>query len=173
MSRTATIPRHDVTGHRRIFHAATSAAAILILGWWSWYSDPDPDFIEVMRNPAAYAGHEIKIGDEPILESVEPGFFVVNSCGFRLRVSGDLSPDDTGHFIYVRGTFQPAPPGTPWNGLVESARYRVARGRHAKIWISVIPTFWVGILLLRHFRFETRRFAIEERCPPDPLHLDC
>ncbi|MHC4877255.1 MAG: hypothetical protein ACYTGL_12230 [Planctomycetota bacterium] len=156
--------RNDIVPVRqRLFHTAVSALAIVALGWWSWYSDPDPNLSNIMAKPSAYAGHEVKIGDEPILESVEPGSFVVQSRGYLFHVTGNVSSDDIGRFIYVRGIFHPSSPSDEVDAKIHPAEHRVARGRHAKIWISVIPTLWIAALLLRHFRVNRQTLAIEER----------
>ncbi len=161
--------RDIVPLRQRLFHAAVSALAIAALGWWSWYSDPDPSLSDVMARPASFEGQEIKIGDEPILESVNSDFFVVRSLGCRLRVAGTVSPDDIGQFIYVRGVFRQPTPGAGCDGVISPAEHHVARGRHAKIWLSVIPVLWVGALLLRHFRINASRMCIEERsCTTSP-----
>lgn len=148
---------------RRAVHMTVAAVAIVALGWWSWYSSPGPDLREVMANPVAFEGQEIKIGDEPLLESCETDFFIVRSRGFRFRVSGSISSNDIGQFVYVRGIFHQPPADADWDGEINPAEHRVARGRHAKIWLSVIPVLWIGVLLLRHFRINWKRLAIEER----------
>jgi hypothetical protein len=156
---------HDeiVSARRRLAHAAWSTAAIAALGWWSWYSDPDADLPEIMAAPEAFEGQNIKIGDEPVLEAVEPEHFVVRSRGYRLRVAGTVSSADVGRFIYVRGVFRRPAPNSNNHGVIEPAEHYVASGRRAKIWLSVIPVAWIAVLLLRHFRVNPTRLSIEPR----------
>ncbi len=146
---------------RRMAHVLWSTTAIVALGWWSWYSNPDPSLPEIMANPIRFDGREVKIGDEPIIESIDDNSFVIRSRGFRIRVSAQLSPDDIGRFAYVRGTFNRAEATEDCDGFIQPSRHYVARGRHAKIWISVIPTLWIATLLLRHFRLNTTRWCIK------------
>ena len=116
-----------------------------------------------MSNAASFEGQEIRIGDEPVLESVEADSFIVRSRGYRFRVAGNVSQTDVGRFIYVRGVFRLPESRAAEDGLVDPAEHYVARGRHAKIWLSVIPVVWVGVLLLRHFRINTHQMSIEPR----------
>lgn len=148
---------------QRLVHAAVSLAVIGLLGWWSWYSNPEPNLTEVMAQPANFEGREIKIGEEPLLEAVESEYFVVRSRGYRLRVAGTVSPEDIGRFIYVRGVFQRVDADAAWDAVIQPAEHYVARGRRAKIWLSVIPVVWIAVLLLRHFRFNPARWSIEPR----------
>ena len=154
-------PSGRVTGRERLAHAAWTTTAIAVLGWWSWYSDPDPSLPEIMASPASYEGQEIKIGDEPVLESADADSFMVRSRGYRFRVTGTVSQDDVGRFIYVRGVFQRRESAAEEDGRVDPAEYYVARDRRTKIWLSVIPVIWVGVLLLRHFRINTSELSVE------------
>ncbi len=156
-------PTGRVTGRERLAHAAWTTALIAVLGWWSWYSDPNPGLPEIMASPASYEGQEIKIGDEPVLESTDADSFTVRSRGYRFRVTGNVSQEDVGRFIYVRGVFQLPESAGEEDGRVDPAEHYVARGRRAKIWLSVIPVIWVGVLLLRHFRINTSKLSVEPR----------
>jgi hypothetical protein len=152
-----------VSLRRRLTHATLCGIIIAVLGWWSWYSDPDVDLPVVIANAQAFAGREVVITDEPILESVEDDWFTVRCRNYRIRVAATISPDHVGEFVYVRGTFHPAHPDAPNDGLLSHAAYRVAAGRRAKIWLSVIPVIWIAVLLLRHVRINTTRWSIELR----------
>lgn len=165
LNTTSTTPSTDdvVPLNRRVMHACLCAAIIAVLGWWSWHSDPDVDLPEIITNAQTFAGREVVIGDEPILETVENGWFTVRSRGYRIRVAATISPDDTGEFVYTRGIFQPANADEPYDGVLSPATFRIASGRHAKIWLSVIPVFWIAVLLLRHIRINTTRWSIELR----------
>lgn len=152
-----------VSLRRRLTHATLCAAVLAVLGWWSWYSDSDVDLPVVIANAQAFAGREVVITDEPILESIEDGWFTVRSRNYRIRVAATINPDQVGEFVYVRGTFHPAQPDASYDGLLSPATYRVAAGRHTKIWLSVIPVIWIVVLLLRHVRINTTRWSIELR----------
>lgn len=163
-SSQASHPKDEtISLRRRLAHAAWSAAAIAALGWWSWYSDPDPSLPEVIASAADFEGRQVKISDEPVVESVATDSFIVRSRGFRLRVSGRVSTDDVGRFVYVRGIFRRPAASAEWDGIINPAEHHVARGRRAKIWLSVIPVVWITVLLLRHFRIDTTRWSIEPR----------
>ena len=160
---TPTADEQRVSLRRRLTHAALCAVIIAVLGWWSWYSDPDVDLPVVIANAQAFAGKDVAIDDEPILESAEDGWLIIRSRNYRIRVAATISPDQVGEFVYARGTFHPAQPDAAYDGLLSPATYRVAAGRHAKIWLSVIPVIWIAVLLLRHVRFNTTRWSIELR----------
>lgn len=124
-----------------------------------------------MADPATFAGKEIKIGDEPVLETVEPEHFIVRARGFRFRVTGTVSPTDVGRFVYVRGVFRRPAANTEYDGVIHPAEHYVARGRQAKIWLSVLPVIWISVLLLRHFRINTSSLSIERRKSGTPDHV--
>lgn len=157
------MPSERVSPITRAIHATASVSIIALLGWWSWYSDSEPSLREVVTNPAAFDGHQVSIGSEAIVESVESEFFVIRVLGFQIRVTGAVHSSQIGEFVFVRGTFQPPPRGTDCHGLIEPAEYRIARGRHAKIWLSVIPVLWIGYRLVQSFRVNPTLLSIEPR----------
>ncbi len=67
---------------------------------------------------------------------------------------------DVGRFVFLQGTFHASRSEEQWDGVIEQPEFHVARGRRAKIWISVIPAVWIAILLLKHLRFDRKRLAV-------------
>ncbi|MDZ7315954.1 MAG: hypothetical protein ONB24_07515 [candidate division KSB1 bacterium] len=126
---------------------------------YSGLKNPLITLAKCLDNPEKYDGSIIVIGNETIVTAVADSFFVIDYLHRRIPIRGRMSPDAVGQFVVIKARFT-AP------DRIEALEYRVAEGRRAKIFLSILPTLAAAWLFFKRYRFSFKTFLfVERKCP--------
>ena len=123
--------RVDIMSVRRIL---CSAAILLLLGAWSWRSNPFPDAGELLASPERYAGEKVYLYLETKTAGKAGDGFFVEQMGSRLHVVARVEDVPPECFVDLVGRFEP-----PDRIHAEKIHFMVKRPM--KIAVSLIPAF--------------------------------
>jgi len=155
--------RERLSAGNRLVWATVSLAVIAGLCLLRVRIYSDTTLRDVYSAPNAFDGVVVDLATEAVVVSVGEESFVLRELDREIRVQGRVDPEDVGRFVHVRGAFHAAAAGEP--AWVDPVGVHVHKGRRGKIWISLVPLTWIAFLLLRTFRFDPSRRALELREP--------
>lgn len=128
---------------------------LFLLAFHSARTYPVLSLNDCMEDPDAYDEQIVSWYNEPMIgEIYNDGFLLVQGQGPSIRVLADTAGLIPGKFIGMVSVFHE-------EGYLESKKLVVARNRRYKIWLSVIPVFIVGFLLLKTIRINWKKGNLE------------
>lgn len=143
----------------RTWRIAAYLFVLVGLVLYSGLKNPLITLAKCLDNPERYDGSTIVIGNETTVTAVADSFFIIDYLNRRIQIRGKMPPDAVGQFVVIKARFT-AP------DRIDALEYRVAEGRRAKIFLSILPTLAAGWLFFRRYRFSFKTFLfMERRCP--------
>jgi hypothetical protein len=125
------------------------------LSYYGKFHHPWLDLKTCRENPAQYHGQLVTSFDEPQIGPINSdGFQLIQKQSPPIRVLADTTGLVSGEFVGLTAIFHQ-------EGYLKVISLHVARKRRSKIWLSVIPALFVGVLILRHYRFNWKKREIQ------------
>ncbi len=127
---------------------------LVCLSFYGKYHHPWLNLQTCLNNPQGYDGHLITSYSEPQIGQLYDNGFQLNQKHLpSIRVLADTSGLIEGEYVGLTAIFHE-------DGYLTATSIHVAHRRRYKIWVSVIPVLLVGLVLIRNFRFDRKRFLI-------------
>ncbi len=134
-----------------------TVAAIIFLSFYSVNHRPWIHITDCLKHPDQYDGKLVTHFDEPQAgEIYADGFLLIQKGIAPIRVYSDTTDLVQNEYLGLQAIFHK-------EGYLKATSVRIAKNREEKIWISVLPVFFVGFLFIRYFRFNVTKFQIELR----------
>ena len=130
---------------------------IVLLSFYSVNHRPWIHIKDCLENPEKYDGTLITNFSEPQIQEIYiDGFLLQQNQIPPLRVYSDTTGLILGEYIGLQAIFHK-------EGYLEATVVQISKNREEKIWISVLPVFFVGFLFFRYYRFNIKKIQIELR----------
>lgn len=142
--------------HHRWYKIIALLAVLVGLAAYGYLLNPVGKLSKCLANPDLYDGQLIGVGTEAKVVELLPEGFIIQELGQRIRVVGDPPDASPGDYIRIRAVFHK-------EGYLELERSYVAKGRRAKIFVSIVPALLVIFLLFRTYRIDWRHLLFRER----------
>ncbi len=140
----------------RWFKTVGLLAVLAGLAVYGYLYNPVGKLSKCLADPERHDGRIIGVGTEAKVVELLPEGFVIQELGQRIAVAGDLPKASPGDYIRIRAIFHK-------EGYLELDQLYVAKGRRAKIFVSIVPALLVIFLLFRTYRFDWRQLLFRER----------
>ncbi len=130
-------------------------AAIVYLSLYSVNHRPWIHINDCLQNPDEYDGKLVIEFNEPQIGEIHPDGFLLLQKGIApIRVYADTSGLIENEYLGLHAIFHK-------EGYLKATSVHIAKNREEKIWISILPVFFVGILFIRYFQFNINKFQFE------------
>ena len=130
-----------------------SVAVLILLGAWTWSSNPFPDAGQLLASPERYAGKKVYLYAEARTAGKTEGGFFVEQMGSRLHVVARVDDVPRGCLVDLTGRFEP-----PDRIHAEQIHFMVKRPM--KIVVSLIPAFLCLPFMLLAVSWDRRERAL-------------
>lgn len=130
-------------------------AIIIFLSFRSANHRPWIHIRDCLKDPEKYDGKLVIDYNEPRIQEIyADGFLLQQRQIPPIRVYSDTTGLILGEYIGLQAIFHQ-------EGYLEATIVQIAKNREEKIWISVLPVFFVGFLFFRHYRFNIKKVQFE------------
>ena len=127
------------------------------LGYYNTQTNPWISVEQCLNDPSGYDGKLVTRYREPLIgEIYKDGFQLIQKKAPSIRVYADTTGLISGKFVGMRAVFHK-------EGYLEVQSIHVAKRRRYKIWISVLPVFFVGFMVFKTFRWNRKIHCVELR----------
>ncbi|MBN2031575.1 hypothetical protein JW824_15190 [bacterium] len=131
--------------------------AIIYLSFYGVNHRPWIHIKDCLEHPDQYDSKLVTEFDEPrVGEIYADGFLLIQKRIAPILVYSDTTDLVQNEYVGLQAIFHK-------EGYLKATSVCIAKNREEKIWISVLPVFFVGILFIRYFRFNVTKFQIELR----------
>ena len=132
-----------------------SVIVLLLLSVYNYNNHPWISIETCIKNPTAFDGKIVEKFSEPMIGKLyKDGFILKQKQGRSIRVYADTSGLKTGEYLGLKARFHK-------EGYLEAVYIKVSKYRRYKIWLSVIPVFFVLFFLIRNLKFNWKKFLFE------------
>jgi hypothetical protein len=141
--------------NRRPIYIFLLLSGLAFLSYFSIHIHPWISVADCLENPTKYDKVVVTSYYEPTIGKLHPdGFDLLQKRNPSIRVYSDTAGLSEGEYIGLKAVFHK-------EGYLKAIDLVVAKKRREKIWISILPTILIGMLLVKYFRFDPKRFQIE------------
>ena len=128
---------------------------MILLSFYGARHHPWIHIKDCLQDPVQYDGKLVTDFSEPMIgEIYADGFTLLQKQVPPIRIYSDTTGLIQGEYVGLRGIFHK-------EGYITASIVGIAKNRKEKIWISVLPVFFVGILFIRQYRFNINKCQIE------------
>ncbi|RKY82772.1 hypothetical protein DRQ07_00330 [candidate division KSB1 bacterium] len=140
---------------KRFLYILISIVVLTGLAIYNYNAHPWIDVAQCMNDPENYDGKIVEKFREPMIGKIlNDGFILKQKHGQSIRVYADTSGLKTGEYLGLTARFHK-------EGYLEAVKIKVSKYRRYKIWLSVIPVFFVLFLLIFNLKFNWKKFYFE------------
>ena len=130
---------------------------IILLSFYGARHHPWIHIKDCLQDPVQYDGKLVTDFSEPMIGEIHAdGFTLLQKQIPPVRIYSDTTDLIQDEYVSLQGIFHK-------EGYVTATVVGIAKNRKEKIWISVLPVFFVAILFVRYYRFNVRKCQIELR----------
>jgi len=130
---------------------------ITLLCLYSGLFHPWTDLDDCIKNPENHDGDIVTHFKEPRIGTIYPdGFKLIQKDGHSIRVYSDFTGATEGEYIAIKAIFHS-------QGYLELLDIRILKNRKYKMFVSIFPVLFIGILFFRYFRFNFKKFFLEPK----------
>ena len=132
---------------KRISALLLLPVVMILLSIHGQRNDPSINLRKCLQDPIRFDLQTITIGTETTVKKIEDDHFVISQIGADLKIFGTCPEMRENDFVQLVGVFHK-------EGWLELESCYVARYRRIKIWISIFPIIFVGVIFLKEWRWQ-------------------